>query len=192
MRMTQAALNKLPKVRLYISEKTYFWVPYKNAPKSIKGIPLLADHFKENGKGLPWACGLSKAVMEFALHLPHPVYYVHTIGSTIYVVAMVDRGGLPRFAIRYRHHQSELVSAFDESRREPAKQKLFMKLLDKRPTLTLERAKHESGKGSHSPGTVSGHREPHAPHGDKNKRNLNGSLRRAIAAGFVPKGLAVA
>jgi hypothetical protein len=188
MRLTQKTLDKLPTVRLYIGLDTFYTIPYMNARKPV-AIPLEQKNFRPNGKGLPWACGIANAILGHKTLFNHPVFYVHVIGSTVYIVAIVDKGKLPKFAFRYRHRGGKLVRAYDKSRRNPTYIKKFIALLKEQPKLMLEKGRHESGKGSHSPGSVTGHREKHAPRGDKNKLNLAGARRRAEQAGLIPQGL---
>jgi hypothetical protein len=190
MRLTQKTLDKLPTVRLYIGLDTFYTIPYMNARKAVS-LPLEFKNFRVDGKGLPWICGISNAVLGHKTLFNHPVYYVHTIGSTVYIVAMVDKGKLPKFAFRYRHRGGELIRAYDRSRRNSAYLKKFIALLKEHPTIMLEKGRSESGKGSHSPGTKTGHQEENAPRGDKNKLNLIGARRRAEQAGFIPHGLSL-
>jgi len=190
MRITQATLDKLPSTRLYVSEKTYFIVPYKNAPKPIK-IGLETDDFRENGKGLSWDCGVSEAIKRQKTLFGHPVFAAFTIGSVCYVIAKETTNGIPQFAYRYRHRGGKMVSAYDKSRKNPAMRRTFRRLLAKHPYLTLEVGKSQSGKGAHSPGKQSGHRHPTAPNGDKNKAGLHGAKRRALAAGYIAEGMVV-
>jgi hypothetical protein len=190
MRLTQKTLEKLPTVRLWISLKTWFTVPYMNARKQVR-LPVARKDFKSNGKGLPWICGVSNAILGHKDLFNHPVFYAHTTGSTVYVVAMLTKGGLPKFAFRYRHRGHVLVKAYDASRKDSSKEKVFLELLEKQPFLTLEKGRYEARKGAHTPGAQSGHREVGAPYGDKNKKGLVGAKRRAVIAGFIPEGLSI-
>jgi len=188
MRITKKALDALPTVRLYFTKKKYHTVPYKNAKKPVN-LPLALSDFKLNGKGLPWGCGVSTAGLRQPELFDHPVHYIYTIGSVVYIVVMETEGGQPKLAIRYCHRGSPLIQAYDKSRKSPAMWRKFKKLLAEHPVLKLENGRSESGKGAHSPGAASGHRHPTAPHGDKNKAGLQGALRRAQQAGYYPEGL---
>lgn len=190
MRLTQKTLDTLPTVRLYIGEKSFYTVPYMNARRPLD-VPLDVKDFKPNGKGLPWICGISNAIMRQKEIFDHPVFYAHTIGSVVYVVAMTDKGGLPKFAYRYSHRGGSLIEAYDESRKDPRKWRKFVSRLEDHPSLRLEKGRTQSAKGAHSPGMVSGHLVKGAPHGDKNKIGLKGAKRRAVAAGFIPEGLSI-
>jgi len=184
--MTKKVLDALPTVRLYYQikpHKCYYTIPYMNARKAVQ-LSLLHTDFKPNGKGLPWTCGISNAILRQKDLFDHTVYYAHTIGSVVYVVAMLTESGQPKFAFRYRHRAGPLVDAYDASRRSRTKIKTFLNLLSDRPVLTLEVGRSESGKGAHSPGSVSGHRAVGAPHGDLNKEALSGIWRRMRNAGF--------
>ena len=188
MRLTKKMLDKLPTVRLYVSETAFFTVPYMNAPKTIK-LPLALKDFKPNGRGVPWICGVSNAALRQKDLFNYPVHLAHTIGSVVYVVAALNKNGFPKVAYRYRHHGGSLVDAYDRSRKDPSKAEVFFELLTKRPYVVLEKGRSEAGKGSHSPGEVSGHRHPEGLNGDKNKTGLIGAAKRAAAAGLIPEGL---
>lgn len=188
MRLAQKTLNKLPKVRLYVGQNTFFKVPYMNAKGSAR-LPLALDDFKPDGKGLAWNCGISNAIMRQRDLFNHPVFYAHTIGSTVYVVAMVGEGNMPRFAFRYRHRGGPLVDLYDASRKDSTKWTQFTTLLEEHPYLSLEKGRAEiHRRGSHDTKKTARGNNPHV---DKNKRGLQGAKRRAIAAGFIPDGLSV-
>jgi hypothetical protein len=186
MKITKRQLDRLPTTRLYVDEDQWFTVPYMNATASIR-LPLELKYFVPNGKGIPWSCGISNAGHAHEDLFEHPIYYIHTIGSVVYIVTMMHEGGTtPKLAIRYRHHGGKLVAAYDESRKRPSKRKTFLRLLEQHPFLVLEKGRSQAGKGAHSPGKQTGHRAVGAPKGDLNKENLKGAHARAIRARLLP------
>src|SRR6516225_9942184 len=125
MRLSKKYLERCATVRLYTEPKSAtnpggsFWVvPYRNAKTGI-AIPLNDENidrfFKNNGRGVPFACGISNACLDNKGLFPHPVIYVQTYGCVTYIVVATEKGGMtPSFAIRYSHSHGRLVNDFDE------------------------------------------------------------------------------
>ena len=183
-KITKSWLDSLPTIRLkYGPEGKHFYsVPYYNADEPVD-VPLRRAHFKPNGKGLPWICGVSNAVNEARDLFAHPVFYVHTIGSATYIVVAVTKGGQPRLAIRHNHGATALIDAYDKARKNPKKyMPVFLAELEKHPVLHLRKGRSEAGKRNHDPKGTGAH--THRPQG------LRGNARRMANAGFMPKELA--
>lgn len=186
MRLAQKTIDKLPTVRLYFTPTKFYTVHYLNATTDVD-VPLSLDHFKPNGRGIPWTCGVSNAILANKNLLPHPTFYVHTIGSVSYAIAMVHKGGVPpKLAIRYSHGAGPKIAAYDKSLKDSNFGVKLQEMLEASPVLHLHKGRFTGGVGSHSPGGGRTHSNPSA---DTNKQGLQGNAKRMADAGFLPDAL---
>lgn len=180
MRISKKRLASLPTFRLYNGKKDrngkpqYVRVPYINASIPVD-VPLEMKYFTPNGKGLPWACGVSNACLDHRDLFDHPVLYVYTIGTATYILVLTEEGGItPKLFIRYNQNGGKLIDEYDSSDNDT---KILEFMIEKRPTLHL--LPGTSNAGITRPQQTTGNPE----HSEKDK-NLKGVARRMARAGI--------
>jgi hypothetical protein len=157
MRITEKKLLTLPTRRLYYDDGAWVDTPYLDA-STEKSLPILFRHFKPDGRGVPWECGISNAIREAGERLfGHPVLYVHTEPSTIYILAMIRPNRQPKLSIRYKHVFGTWIKGYDSSRTmSPRRQRAFMEELKQyladHPLLNLHIPRHDPRTGAHGTG----------------------------------------
>lgn len=168
--------KKSPTARLYYNKENFYNVAYTNAKQDVT-LSLTEAYFKSQGRGKPWSCGISNAILDQKDRFPHVVLYAQTIGSATYIVTKTNSGGQPSHAVRYSHKGGSLQEAYDKSNRDT-----LAALIKKNPVLHLKKYRADPRTERH----VSSGTPEHDKKEDKNKRGLVGNARRMANAGFIP------
>lgn len=180
-RMSQKRLERLPETKLFSDKKDkngklkFVRVRYYNAPWNAD-VPLILEYFKPNGRGLPWACGVSNACHDNKTLFNHPVLMVYTKGTAVYIVIEMEEGGMtPRLAVRYNHNYGKPIDAFDAGEDISA-------MLVSKPILHLLAGKSQAGiaKKYTTSGTPGGNHDS-----EKNQKNVTGAAKRFKRAGVI-------